>query len=75
MQKGIIVGCTLSVILFALAMTMLVKSVKDETKDPKMSSGQLQENCRLFMDDIATTAETTVQTKHLLIKQIVIRSV
>ena len=49
---------------------MLVMSVKDETKGPKMSSGQRQESCRLFMDDIATTAETTVQTKHLLIKLI-----
>ena len=69
-EKGIITGCTLSVILFALTMTMLVMSVKDETKGPKMSSGQRQESCRLFMDDIATTAETTVQTKHLLIKLI-----
>ena len=50
--------------------TMLVMSLKDETKGPKMSSGQRQESCRLFMDDIATTAETTVQTKHLLIKLI-----
>ena len=35
-----------------------------------MSSGQRQESCRLFMDDIAATAETTVQTKHLLIRLI-----
>ena len=65
-EKGIITGCTLSVILFALTMTMLVMSVKDETKGPKTSSGQQQVSCRLFMDDIATTTETTVQTKHLL---------
>ena len=39
-------------------------------KYPKMLSGQRQESCRLFMDDIATTAETTVQSKHLLIKLI-----
>ena len=69
-EKGIITGCTLSVILFALTMTMLVMSVKDETKGPKMSTGQRQESCRLFMDDIATTTETTVQTKHLLNKLI-----
>ena len=35
-----------------------------------MSSGQRQGSCRLFMDDIATTTETTVQTKHLLNKLI-----
>merc|ERR1712240_547678 len=58
-EKGIITGYTLSVILFALSMTMLVMSVKDETKGPKISSGQRQESCRLFMDAIATKAETT----------------
>ena len=65
-EKGIITGCTLSVILFALAMTMLVMSVKDETKGPKSASGQQQVNSRLFMDDIATTTNNLVQTKHLL---------
>ena len=65
-EKGIITGCTLSVILFALAMTMIVMSVKDETKGPKSASGQQQVNSRLFMDDIATTTGNLVQTKHLL---------
>ena len=69
-EKGIITGCTLSVILFALTMTMLVMSVKNETKGPKTTSGQQQECCRLFMDDIATSTETTVQTRHLLNKLI-----
>ena len=67
-EKGIITGCTMSVALFALTMTMLVMSVKNETKGPKTSSGQRQVNSRLFMDDIATTTETLVQTKHLLQK-------
>ena len=67
-EKGIITGCTLSVILFALSMTMLVMSVKEETKGPKTSSGQRQVNARLFMDDIATTTENLVQTKYLLDK-------
>ena len=65
-EQGIITGCTLSVILFALAMTLLVASCKKETKGPKTETGQRQENSRLFMDDIATTTETLVQTKHLL---------
>ena len=66
LEKGIVTGCTLSVILFSLAMTMLVASAKNETKGPKTESGQRQENARLFMDDIATTTENLVQTKHLL---------
>ena len=67
-EKGIITGCTLSVVLFALSMTMLVMSVKEETKGPKTSSGQRQVNARLFMDDIATTTGSLVQTKYLLDK-------
>ena len=67
-EKGIITGCTLSVILFALSMTMLVMSVKDETKGPKTLSGQRQVNTSLFMDDIATRTENLVQTKYLLDK-------
>ena len=66
LQKGIITGCTLSVILFALTMTMLVLSAHKETKGPTTSSGQLQKTTRLFMDDISTTTETKVQSSHLL---------
>ena len=65
-EKGIITGCTLSVVLFSLTMTMLVMSVKGETKGPKTVSGQRQANTRLFMDDLTTTTETVVQASHLL---------
>ena len=66
LEKGIITGCTLSVILFALTMSWLVESNKKVTKGPKTSSGQRQANSRLFMDDIASTTETVPQTKYLL---------
>ena len=65
--KGIITGCTISVILFAIAMTMLVMSVRKETKGPT-ATGQERKNTRLFMDDIATTTGNLVQTKYLLDK-------
>ena len=67
-EKGIITGCTISVILFAITMTMLVMSVKGETKGPKTATGQQQRNSRLFMDDITTTTGNLVQTKYLLEK-------
>ena len=67
LEKGIITGCTLSVILFALSMSWLVESVRDETKGPLSSSGQRQANSRLFMDDITTTTETVPQTRCLLL--------
>ena len=69
-EKGIITGCTLSVVLFALAMTWIVASVKKVTKGPKLSSGQYQVNSRLFMDDIVTSTETMVQTSSLINKLI-----
>ena len=47
-EKGIITGCTLSVVLFALAMTWIVASVKKVTKGPKLSSGKYQVNSRLY---------------------------
>ena len=68
LEKGIITGCTLSVVLFTLTMTWLVLSAKKETKGPKTKSGQQQENSRLFMDDLNTTTETIVQTSYLLRK-------
>ena len=67
-EKGIITGCTLSVVLFSLTMSWLVESVKRETKGPRTSTGQRQANSRLFMDDITTTTETVPQTRHLLEK-------
>ena len=65
-EKGIITGCTLSVILFALTMTLLIVSTKGEAKGPKTLSGQQQQNARLYMDDVTTTTETVTQTVHLL---------
>ena len=65
-EKGIITGCTLSVILFALTMSWLVESAKHTTKGPKTSSGQRQTNSRLFMDDITGATETVPQHRYLL---------
>ena len=66
LEKGIVTGCTLSVILFALSMTWLLRTTKEETKGPRMESGAVQCNARLYMDDIQTSTETAVQTKYLL---------
>ena len=66
LENGIITGCTISVILFALSMTWLVKSVEKETKGPMMETGVRQTNARLYMDDISTTTETVLQTRYLM---------
>lgn len=42
LEKGIITGCTISVILFALAMNMIVKSAEVECQGPMATSGVRQ---------------------------------
>lgn len=55
---GIITGCTISVILFALAMNMLVKSAEPGCRGPKSMSGIRQPPIRAFMDDLTVTTES-----------------
>lgn len=38
-EKGIIIGCTISVILFTLAMNMVIKSAEVECRGPLTKSG------------------------------------
>ena len=69
MEEVIVTGCTLSELLFAVAMTWLVLSVGKETKWPNLSLDHYQLNSTLFMDDIVTTTETIVQ-KRIPIKKL-----
>ncbi|XP_030281784.1 uncharacterized protein LOC115586678 [Sparus aurata] len=55
LEKGIITGCTISVILFALAMNMLVKSAELVCRGPKTKSGIRQPPIRAFMDNLTVT--------------------
>ncbi|XP_067280778.1 uncharacterized protein [Pseudorasbora parva] len=55
LEKGIITGCTISVILFALAMNMLVKSAEVQCRGPLTKSGIRQPPIRAFMDDLMVT--------------------
>lgn len=55
LEKRILTGCTISVMLFALAMNMLVKSAKPECRGPKTKSGIRQPPIKAFMDDLTKT--------------------
>jgi hypothetical protein len=55
LRKGIITGCTISVILFALAMNMLVKSAEEHCRGPLLKSSVRQPPIRAFMDDLIVT--------------------
>ena len=55
LEKGIITGHAISVILFALAMDMLVKSAEVECRGQLTNSDMRQPPIRAFMDDLTVT--------------------
>ena len=59
-QKGIMAGCTVSVVLFITAMNVIIDAVETECKGPTSTSGVRHPPCRAFMDDI--TAMTSSMT-------------
>lgn len=66
LEIGIITGCTLSVILFSLAMNMLVKSAEPECRGLKSKSGIRQPLIRAFMDDLTVTTESVPGARWIL---------
>ncbi|KAK7916460.1 hypothetical protein WMY93_012221 [Mugilogobius chulae] len=65
-ELGIITGCTISVILFSLAMNMIVKSAEPECRGPKSKTGQRQPPIRAFMDDLTVTTESVSGCRWIL---------
>ncbi|XP_056097411.1 uncharacterized protein LOC130076370 [Rhinichthys klamathensis goyatoka] len=65
LEKGIITGCTISVILFALAMNMLVKSA-EHCRGPLSKSGVRQPPIRAFMDDLTVTTTSVPGCRWIL---------
>ncbi|XP_053332775.1 uncharacterized protein LOC128506382 [Clarias gariepinus] len=65
-EIGIITGCTISVMLFSLAMNMLTKSAESECRGPRMNSGQRQPSIRAFMDDLTVTTESVPGCRWIL---------
>lgn len=66
LEKGIITGCTISVILFALAMNMIVKSAEVECRGPLTTSGVRQPPIRAFMDDLTVTTTSVPGSRWIL---------
>ncbi|KAI4876470.1 hypothetical protein NFI96_017397 [Prochilodus magdalenae] len=66
LEKGIITGCTISVILFALAMNMLVKAAETECRGPLSKSGIRQPPIRAFMDDLTVTTTSVPGCRWIL---------
>lgn len=66
LEVGIITGCTISVILFALAMGMLVKAAEPECRGPLSKSGVRQPPIRAFTDDLTVTTTAVPGARWIL---------
>ena len=66
LEKGIMAGCTISVILFIAAMNILLAEAVKECKGPEASCGTRHPPCRAFMDDITVTTEGEVRARWIL---------
>ncbi|XP_060082190.1 uncharacterized protein LOC132561508 [Ylistrum balloti] len=66
LEKGIVTGCTISVILFVMGMNLIIKAADRETRGPKTSSGVRVPPNRGFMDDLTITTTTHVQVRWIL---------
>ncbi|XP_057679566.1 uncharacterized protein LOC130908003 [Corythoichthys intestinalis] len=66
LEKGIITGCTISVVLFALAMNMVVKAAEVECRGPLSRSGVRQPPIRAYMDDLTITTTSVPGSRWIL---------
>jgi hypothetical protein len=66
LEKGIVTGCTISVILFVMGMNMIIKAGERETRGPKTATNIRQPPSRGFMDDLTITTDTVVQARWIL---------
>ncbi|XP_052260999.1 uncharacterized protein LOC127865146 [Dreissena polymorpha] len=67
LEKGIITGCTVSVVLFVMGMNLILNAAKKETRGPKTASGIYLPSNRSFMDDLTITTQTHVQARWVLL--------
>ena len=63
LEKGIVKGCTISVVLFVMAMNLLIEAGRRETRGPKTKEDIRQPPSRGYMDDLTITITTHVQAK------------
>ncbi|XP_078589523.1 uncharacterized protein LOC144869891 [Branchiostoma floridae x Branchiostoma japonicum] len=66
LQRGIVTGCTVSVILFVAAMNLLIEPSTKQSRGPKTKSGARQPPLRAFMDDLTLSTESVLGARHML---------
>lgn len=66
LEKGIVTGCTISVVLFVMGMNLIINPANAETRGPKTSTGLHLPTNRGFMDDLTVTTQTHIQARWVL---------
>ncbi|XP_052259364.1 uncharacterized protein LOC127863766 [Dreissena polymorpha] len=66
LEKGIVTGCTISVVLFVMGMNLIINPANKETRGPKKSTGLHLPTNRGFMDDLTVTTQTHIQARWVL---------
>ena len=67
LEKGIMAGCTVSVILFVAVINMLLKVGVSQCRGPKAKDGTRHTSCRDFMGDVTVMTESSAGTRWILI--------
>jgi len=66
LEKGIVTGCTSSVVLFVMGMNLIINPANKETRGPKTSTGLHLPTNKGFMDDLTVTTQTHIQARLVL---------
>ena len=66
LEKEITIGCTISAILLALAMNMLIKAAEVECRGPTTRSSLRHQPIRAYMDDMTITTTSVLEARWLL---------
>ena len=66
LEKGIVTGCTISVVLFLCAFNLIISAAEKECRGPTARSGTRQPSIRAFMDDITICTEGAAGARWIL---------
>ena len=66
LERGIMAGCTVSVVLFVVSMDVIIKGAQSECRGPTTTTGVRQPSCRAFMDDLTAMTPSVTGTRWVL---------
>ena len=66
LEKGIMTGCTVSVVLFVTAMNLILEAGSKQCRGPRSEDGTQHPVCRAFIDDITVMTQSGPSTRWVL---------